>query len=272
MRNHVDLFAFGFLRYSLAIIGTIMKRAILSSAAAAFIIFGVPHLCAQDPQDPPETPPPAPLIQPLPVKPPRHHLIELSAKNWHPLTPNEKFELFWRDMISWETHISLAGDAAISFATDDRAYLGTGFTGYAKRYGINVLDEANGVFFQSFLFPTLFHEEPRYIPFDGGTKRQRAVYALESVIIARKDSGGHTFNKSKVLGELVSSSVSYLYNSPSGPHQEFSTSLTNAAINLGTDAAFNLFKEFWPDFARKIKLNIWMSNIVRSWVRDVAID
>lgn len=221
---------------------------------------------AEEQQNGKDIQPPAAPTQP--VQNPRHHLIELTSRNWHPLTPNEKFELFWRDLISWETHLSLAGDAAISFATDDRQYLGTGGKGYAKRYGINVLDEANGVFIESFLLPTLFHEEPRYIPFDNGTRRQRIVYALESVVIARKDSGGFTLNKSRLLGELSSSAISYVYNSPSGRNTEFSATITRAAINIGTDAAFNLFKEFWPDFARKVKLNVWFSNIVRSSIRD----
>jgi hypothetical protein len=226
-----------------------------------------PCLRAEDQQDPKDNQPSTAVTQP--AKKPRHHLIELTSKNWHPLKPSEKFELFWRDMISWETHFSLAADAAISFATDDRDYLGTGAEGYAKRYGINVLDEANGTFIQSFLLPTIFHEEPRYIPYDDGTKRQRAVHAIESVIIARKDSGGFTLNKSKLIGELASSSISYIYNSPVGRNTEFSATLTAAAINLGTDAAFNLFKEFWPDFARKVKLNFWLRNLVRSAIRDV---
>jgi hypothetical protein len=86
----------------------------------------------------------------------KHHLIELSSKNWHPLKPNEKFELFTHDMISWETHLALAGDAELAYALDNRSYLGHGWPGFGKRYGINVLDEANGVFFQAFLFPVIF--------------------------------------------------------------------------------------------------------------------
>jgi hypothetical protein len=244
-----------------------MKRLVLAPAAVAFLICFAANLRAQDQQDPKDNQPPTAATQP--AKKPRHHLIELTSKNWQPLKPGEKFELFWRDMISWETHLSLAGDAAISFATDDRNYLGTGAKGYAKRYGINVLDEANGTFMQSFLLPTIFHEESRYIPYPDGTKRQRVVYAIESVVIARKDSGGMTLNKSKLIGELASSSISYIYNSPVGRNTEFSATLTATAINLGTDAAFNLFKEFWPDFARKVKLNVWLRNIVRSSIRDV---
>jgi hypothetical protein len=39
-------------------------------------------------------------------------------------------------------------------------------------------------------------------------------------------------------------------------------------INLGSDAAFDLFKEFWPDVARKMKLNVWIRNLVTASIRD----
>jgi len=198
----------------------------------------------------------------------RHHLIELSAKNWHPLTPGEKFGLFSHDLISWETHLSLGIGAGIAYATDSRDYLGTGAQGYGKRYGINFLDEANGAFLQAFLLPTLFHEDPRYIPFDSGTTRQRAVYAIESVVITRSDYGGFTMNKSKLLGELLCSAISTAYDYPPGRSRRVGDTLTRAGVSLGSEAAFNLFKEFWPDFARKIKLNVWLRNLVRSSIRD----
>jgi hypothetical protein len=38
--------------------------------------------------------------------------------------------------------------------------------------------------------------------------------------------------------------------------------------NMGSEAAFNVFKEFWPDVARKMKLSLWLRNIVRSQLRD----
>ena len=210
---------------------------------------------------------------PAPVPPTqgqqRPHLIELSSKNWRPLLVSEKFELFWRDLISPAVHFSLAADAAISFATDDRNYLGDGAKGYFRRYGFNVADEADATFLQAFLLPVIFHEDPRYIPLEQGAARRRAAYALKRIAVTRSDSGAATLNKSLILGVFASSAISNVYNSPAERNTSFSATVTRAAISMGSDAGFNLLKEFWPDFARKVKLSIWMRNIVRSSIRDV---
>lgn len=210
-----------------------------------------------------------PVIKAKGTKRHHPHLIELTSANWHPLKTSEKFELVWRDLISWETHLSLGVDASISFATNDRDYLGDGFRGWGRRYGINVVDEANFTLMETFIFPTLFHTEPRYIPMNTGTIGRRLAYSVSRVVVARKDSGGYTFNSAKVLETLTAAGLSYIYNSPSERNTELTATLTRAGISIGSDAAFNIFKEFWPDFARKVKLNIWIQNIVRSCIRDV---
>jgi len=211
---------------------------------------------------------PAPAVKPQSQRHHRPHLIELTAKNWRPLKPHEKFGLVWHDLTGWETHISLGVDAAISFATDDRNYLGDGFQGFARRYGINVLNEANFTLMEVFIYPTVFHTDPRYIPMENGAKGRRLAYALSRVVVARKDSGGSTFNAAKILGAFTASAISDAYNSNPAREPNLTVTVTRAAISIGSDAAFNIFKEFWPDFARKVKLNVWIQNIVRSTIRD----
>ncbi len=199
----------------------------------------------------------------------RHpHLIEVTRQNWHPLSSSEKFELFWRDLIYPETHLSLAGAAGFSYMTNDRSYLGRGWKGYFSRYGLNAADEANGTLVQAFLLPTLFHEDPRYLPLESGTIRQRLMYALSRVLVTRNDAGAPEWNKSKILGSFASSALSNVYNHDAQRNISPGATVTRAVISIGSDAAFNTFKEFWPDFARKIKLNLWIEHIVRASIRD----
>src|SRR5450759_3381737 len=40
--------------------------------------------------------------------------IELTSANWRPLSHSEKFSLFSRDLLQWETHLSLGIDAGLS--------------------------------------------------------------------------------------------------------------------------------------------------------------
>jgi hypothetical protein len=196
------------------------------------------------------------------------HMIELSTSNWHPLSRSGKFGLFREDLLRWETHASLATDAALSLATNDRTFLGRGGYGYLRRYGFNVVDEANFVFFGAFLFPTLFHEDPRYIPKDQGTLMSRTAYALSRVVLTRNDAGNSEFNKSLVLATIVSTAIASAYYSPAGGTTGARVIFANVGINLASDAGFNLFKEYWPGVSRKLKLNLWLRNLIRSSVRD----
>lgn len=207
----------------------------------------------------------APSNQPAPNKP---HLIELTSANWRPLSSREKFDFFERDLLHWETHASLLFGAGISAALADRSYLGVGAAGYFSRYGLNVADEANFVFFNAFLFPALFHEDPRYIPLDRGSAGQRLKYALTRVLVARTDSGKRKFNESRLLGTLIATSISSTYYSSFGEDVSVKDNFANFGINIGSDAAFDLIKEFWPDAARKLKLNVWIRSVVRRAVRD----
>ncbi len=196
------------------------------------------------------------------------YLIELTSANWRPLSHSEKFRLFSRNLLQKETHVSLAVDAGLSLAIDDRPFLGGGGSGFLRRYGFNVADEANSTFFGVFLFPSLFHEDPRYIPLDHGTKRARIAYALSRVVLTRNDAGRTELNKSLILGSVVSSAIASAYYSPVGGATGAGVIFANAGISLASDAGFNLLKEYWPNVSRKLKMNVWLRNLIRSAVRD----
>lgn len=200
--------------------------------------------------------------------PQKPHLIELTSANWHPLTANEKLTLFDRDLLHWETHASLLLDAGIASAVGDREFLGTGARGYFSIYGLNVADELNFTFFNAYLFPTVFHQEPRYIPRDRGTKKQRLFYAVSRIVVTRSDTGKSEFNKSKVLGTILATSISSTYYAGCGAHVGIGGNFASIGINLASDAAFDILKEFWPDAARKMKLSFWIRNLVRASLRD----
>ena len=151
---------------------------------------------------------------------------------------------------------------------NDRIFLGRGGQGFLRRTGFNVADEANSTFFGIFLFPTLFHEDPRYMPLDHGTKRARIAYALSRVVLTRNDAGPTELNKSLILGTVVSSAISSAYYFRVGGSTGAGVIFANAGISLASEAGFNVFKEYWPNVSRKLKMNLWIRNLVRSAVRD----
>ncbi|MBZ5498921.1 MAG: hypothetical protein LAP85_21190 [Acidobacteriia bacterium] len=195
-------------------------------------------------------------------------MIELSAANWRPLTPQEKRSLFVRDLYNWETHLSLILDAGFSLAIGDRSYLGGGAAGLARRDGLNIADEVNFTFFNAYLFPAIFHQDPRYIPLDHGTRGARLGYALSRVVITRSDSGRSEFNRSKIVGTVLATSLSSAYYAAAGADVGVGGNFASMGINLASDAAFDVLKEFWPDVARKLKMSVWIRNLVRAALRD----
>jgi hypothetical protein len=195
-------------------------------------------------------------------------MIELTSANWRPLKSSEKFALFWQDLLHWQTHASLVLDSGITLASGGRSYLGSGGEGFLKIYGFDAADETNFTFFNAFLFPRVFHEDPRYIPLGDGPTARRFFYALDRVLVTRNDSGRSEFNKAYVLGTLIATSLSSVYYSAVGADVSVTGNFASFGINMGSQAAFNLLKEFWPELARKLNLSVTIRNLVRNSIRN----
>jgi len=235
-----------------------------------FPAFAGAQAVSADPENQTEsaTVPVAPANKPNPATRQRPHMIELTSANWQPLKRSEKFNLFARDMIHWDTHVSIAFDAGLSFATKDRPFLGNGARGYFTRYGLNAADEANFTFFTGFFFPSIFHEDPRYIPRDSSTTKRRLAYAVTRGVVTRSDCGSSEMNFSNIVGMLVATSTSSAMYSSYSADVGVRGNFVAYGYNMGTEAAFDILKEFWPDVARKMKVKLWLRNLVRASLRD----
>jgi hypothetical protein len=205
---------------------------------------------------------------PNPQMPDRPHLVELTSANWRPLSGSEKFAFFWKDLLRWETHTSLALDSAITYANGGRSYLGAGGKKYLRIYGLDAADEENFTFFSAFLFPWIFHEDPRYIPLGHGSTGKRLKYALSRIIVTRNDAGHEEINKSGILGTIIATSLSSAYYSACGADVSIGGNFAGIGTNLASGAGFNVLKELWPEAARKLKINLWIRSLVTDSIRD----
>jgi hypothetical protein len=89
---------------------------------------------------------------------------------------------------------------------------GGGLQGFEKRYSAMLADRDASSFFAIFLFPTLFHENPRYFRLGPGTSVWgRAVYAISRTAIALNDAGGATPNLSLLFTILAAQSLKNAY-------------------------------------------------------------
>ncbi|HET8923392.1 MAG TPA: carboxypeptidase-like regulatory domain-containing protein [Candidatus Acidoferrum sp.] len=159
-----------------------------------------------------------------------------------PLTAKQKFRLAARSTFDPVTILGVGVAAGIEQATNAYAGYGQGSTGYAKRYAAKFADGRSSDFLTRAVFPSLFHQDPRFYYQGSGSVKRRLVHAVGSAFLARGDSGLTAPNYSYLLGDLCSGALSNLYY----PLADRGASLvfTNAAVGLAGRIGGNILREF----------------------------
>ncbi len=161
--------------------------------------------------------------------------------------------------VSWKEKFSMAAKgsfdpyeftivgivAGLHQAADTDAGFGQGFEGYAKRYGAAFADQVDGNIMVGGVFPTILKIDPRYYRLGRGPFARRFGYAIDRILIARKDSGTHTFNVPEFAGNATAIAISNVYYP--AVDRNFSGNINNWGTQMGLDAFGNVLKEFWPD-------------------------
>lgn len=170
-----------------------------------------------------------------------------------PLSPSEKFRLFTNSSFDRFTLISAGLDAGINQATDTPHGYGQGGEGYARRYGAAIGDKVSSDFFKQFAFPTLFHQDPRYMQLgDKYSGSKRFTYAMSRTFIGRTDGGRNIFNFSEVMGTLASSGLTNIYYPEED--RDARTTFVRAGKRLALSMGLNVVKEFWPELRKVMRL------------------
>jgi hypothetical protein len=159
-----------------------------------------------------------------------------------PLKPKQKFRLAFRSAVDPVTFFTTGTLAGIQQARDTYADYGQGAAGYAKRYGADYTDLFVGRMLGAAVFPSLFHQDPRYFYQGTGSITSRVWHALSSAFICRGDNGRRQFNYSHILGNFAAGGISNLYR-PEGD-RGIALAVDNALLHTATNAAGNLAREF----------------------------
>lgn len=167
------------------------------------------------------------------------------APSYRPLTKQQKFDLFVRSTHSADMGLSIMADALIAQASGAWPTLGGGMEGFGQRLGVSAAGEEAASFFSGFVFPTLFHQDPRYFRSHQTRIIDRLAYAASRVIIGRSDDGHTMINYSAISGQFVQAALSNAYV----PYRNESVSGTieNALTGLSGVAQAQILNEFWPD-------------------------
>ena len=167
------------------------------------------------------------------------------------MSSSEKLRLFERNTTDPFTIGYTAFNAGIQQANNKLSGYGQGAAGYGKRLGAGLANETSVGFFRSYLFASLFHQDPRFFRQGSGPFKNRLGHAMIRSVVTRKDSGGRAFNWSGLLGSVAASSLSNAYypETDRGLGPTFRRVATGVPISVIRD----LIHEFGPDLEKKLR-------------------
>lgn len=176
-----------------------------------------------------------------------------------PLTAHQKFDAFLRQSYSAGLAVNILSDALISQASGAYPRFGGGWSGFGQRVGVSAAGNEAAAFFGGFLYPTVFHQDPRYFPSHENGIANRIAYAASRALIGRSDTGWSVINNSVIASQFTQAAIANTYipyrNQTAGGTVE------NALIGIAGVAEQNILKEFWPDikeFVTRHTTNRWI--------------
>ena len=167
-----------------------------------------------------------------------------SAYDWNapPMMAKQKIKLTTRALIDPVSFLAVAGIAGAEQYKGIFPAYGSGIEGYGKRYGAALANRVSGDFLGRAVYPSLFHQDPRYFYKGKGSIRSRALYAISRAVVTRNDEGHLQPNYSQILGNFSAGAISNLYY----PASDRGASLVvlNGLADTGANAVSNLVREF----------------------------
>jgi hypothetical protein len=162
--------------------------------------------------------------------------------NAPPLGAKQKFELAFRSILDPVEFAGPAAIAGIEQAGDVFPGYGGGAEGFAKRYGAAYANAFSAKFFAHAVYPSLFHQDPRYFFKGNGSYKARALYAITASMMTRSDKGRWQPNYSYILGTFTAGAISNLYYPPE--NRSALLTFTNGLSEIAGESGANLLREF----------------------------
>lgn len=165
-----------------------------------------------------------------------------------PMTPREKFHLFFKGIVDPYQFAIVAVDTGIQEAQDSYPDYHHGVPGLLRNYGAAYADDFDGNLFGNAILPSLLHQDPRYFRLGHGTFKRRLLYAMETTVRTKGDNGKWEPNYSNVVGNLIGGAISNIYY----PAANRGVGLTiDHGLTVTAEGAVGAFLlEFYPDFAQ----------------------
>jgi hypothetical protein len=187
-----------------------------------------------------------------------------AVKNWYvrftdgpqvkPLTPPEKAWLALRNVVDPFNILTILGDSGIAIGSNAHSPYGPGFAGFGKNVGISFMQDSTGEFFNTFLVPSITHQDPHYHRMPHASIRRRIGHAVLQVVWTQGDSGKPMVNYGNLVGSAIDDEISDLY--VPARKTNLPASAERYGINLALAPTDNFVSEFLPDVASHIHVQV----------------
>lgn len=172
----------------------------------------------------------------------------------HIYTPHELAAIAARGVINPFNLLTIVGTSAFSVGTDAHTRFGPGALGIAKYSGVSLTEDMTNAFFETFLIPSIDHQDPRFRRMPNASLKRRIAHCVYQPIWTDSDTGQGMFNYATVVGDVADELVGVAYV----PYQKVGVgpAATRIAVNLATTPLGNIVTEFLPDVARHVNFNV----------------
>jgi len=180
---------------------------------------------------------------------PNYKSVPANAK-FEPITAKQKFHIAAKDTFDPMVLVVTGINAGQAHLTNQYPELGQGVEGYFQRYVRAGADTVLSNFVAEGLFPSVLHQDPRYFRKGNAySTKTRLGYSLTRIFRIRGDDGKWHMNYSELFGNATVVSIGSLYYPEESRH--IGPMASRFAFQVGTDAIFNVVKEFWPEMHDK---------------------
>ena len=171
-----------------------------------------------------------------------------------PMTPKEKAWLATKNLIDPFNLITILGTAGISVAADSHSAYGPGMPGFGRYVGVTFTEDMTGEFFNTFLIPSIMHQDPHYHRMPQAKYPRRVFHAISQVAWTQGDDGKGMLNYGNLVGFAIDDEIGNLY--VPGRETNGAATAQRYAIGLATAPIDNFISEFLPDVAKHIHVQI----------------
>lgn len=184
-------------------------------------------------------------IPPLAVNP-LTGLVSASALDFHPLTGDERWQLYWRqNFLSVGAYFGPVFTAlALDQATGSPSQWGGGLEGYGRRVGSRTATAMVQGTLQASVAAAL-HEDVRYISSGQTGFKRRALHAFVFSFVTYNNQGHTTLNIANLFSYYAATAISTTWVPGRGNVATYA--LTNGTAQIGLSIPINMLQEFWPE-------------------------